>query len=130
MVPLLIFFKSHIWTDDADHKFSAHSHYQSSAFSVFMLPACILYICCFSVCLFFCFFYLPVSLFWRTALENVCYTTLYQRPLLQMYECNVKTHTIMEYVNLNRDEKNGRYVNINFFIVQNIYFVFFVLFFI
>lgn len=36
----------------------------------------------------------------------------------------------MEYVNLNRDEKNGRYVNINFFIVQNIYFVFFVLFFI
>lgn len=29
----------------------------------------------------------------------------------------------MEYVNLNRDLKNGRDVNINFFIVQ-IYFVF------
>lgn len=34
----------------------------------------------------------------------------------------------MEYVNLNRDfKKNGRDVNINFFIVQ-IYFVFFLLF--
>lgn len=35
------------------------------------------------------------------------YTSLYQRPLLQMYECNVNQHKhiIMELVNLNRDEK-------------------------
>lgn len=44
-----------------------------------MLPSCILY---------HCFSSPPVSLIWRTALENV-YTSQYQRPLLQLYECNV-----------------------------------------
>lgn len=58
--------------------------------------------------------------------EERVYVSLYQRPLLQLYECNVKSthrHTVMKYVNLNRDEKMAD-VNINFFIVQNIYFVF------
>lgn len=56
------------------------------------LYLCWLHLSCISVFLLL-FFFPPVSLFWRTALENVCYTSLYQRPLLQLYECNENQHT-------------------------------------
>lgn len=40
--------------------------------------------------------------------EERAYVSIYQRPRLQLYECNVKSthrHTVMKYVKLNRNEK-------------------------
>lgn len=51
------------------------------------------------------------------------YTLLYQRPLLRLYECNVNIIHSNGICESKQGFKNGRDVNINFFIVQ-IYFVF------
>lgn len=68
-----------IW---AHHKFLLIL-YRSSTSSLFMLPEFILFIC---------HFVSAVSLFENSSGERV-HTSLYQRPLLQLYECNLKQHT-------------------------------------